>query len=351
MSSHRRSFPAPSFHPGSDPLTDPSSGDESDPNAIPWFFEFVSCSICSVGYSRAILDDGMWTFSLRQSHSRVLDQRFSIVSPSKVYVTCFLDLPKVCTLCGTKPITTTALAGKLEAELRPWFKNPTSDLKKTMRTVGFQTTEMARVIRELRKQVAVQNTALETANRRVQGERRLRQELEASKQEVEALRAEVESLRRGRPSQGAGASTGTLPLRPSRPAVRAPVAQVDNDTGGFGEPRTFAQGNGSKDGQQLDGFGRPMAIGRDDSRKRQRQETIQQSGPHSEGSLHTPFIQHNPNPRGPVPPERYSLHTRSSGLSDSGLGNKLVTRTESRQRMREHLTQAVQNHSSHADSR
>jgi hypothetical protein len=99
--------------------------------------------------------------------------------------------------------------------------------------------------------------------------------LEASKQEIEALRAEVESLRRGRPSQGAAASTGTLPLRPSRPAARAPVAQVDDDTGGFGEPRTFAQGNGSKDGQQLDGFGRPMVIGRDESRKRQRQEPNQ----------------------------------------------------------------------------
>jgi hypothetical protein len=30
-----------------------------------------------------------------------------------------------------------------------------------------------------------------------------------------------------------------------------------------------------KDGQQLDGFGRPMVIGRDESRKRQRQEPNQ----------------------------------------------------------------------------
>jgi hypothetical protein len=182
-------------------------------------------------------------------------------------------------------------------------------------TEQFQTTEMARVIRELRKQVGVQNVSrglvkvkqhflITTDGIRPHWRQRTggfrakdvsesesirfpyigetvtdldHRELEVSKQEIQGLRAEVESLRRGRPSQGAVPPVARLPLRPERPAVRVPEGQVDGNTAGYGDPRSrpFAQGNGMRDGQPLDGFGRPMMIGHDDPRKRQKHETRQ----------------------------------------------------------------------------
>lgn len=79
-------------------------------------------------------------------------------------------------------------------------------------------------------------------------------------------------MRRGRAPEGTAQQTVPLAVNLQRPTAEGQLRQSEYDDDGFGQPqiRRFAQGNGSGAGETLDGFGRPITIGQDDPRKRQR---------------------------------------------------------------------------------